>query len=81
MFCKRCFFWSVLSVEFSEAILTCLKAGACVSKHITNASHSDTKGIRGNERQGNESGLLPWQGSSLVLLGGLQMNRETKQNH
>lgn len=53
------------------------KAGACVCKHITNASHSDTKRIRGNERQGSESGLLPWHGASLVLLTGLQMNWET----
>lgn len=77
MFCKHCFFWSVLSVGSTEAILTCLQAGACVYKHIPNASHSDTKRIRGNERQGSESGLLPWHGASLVLLTGLQMSWET----
>lgn len=61
-------------MELTEAMLTCLKAGACVYKHITKASHSDTKRIKGNERQGSESGLLPWHGASLVLLTGLQMN-------
>lgn len=51
MFCRHHFFWNVLSVEFTEVILTCLKAGSCVYKHIMNASHSETKMIRGNERQ------------------------------
>lgn len=27
MFCKHCFFWSVLSMGLTEAILTCLKQG------------------------------------------------------
>lgn len=50
---------------FTEVILTCLKTGACVYKHITNASHNDSKIVRGNERR-SYARLLNWHGFLLV---------------
>ena len=72
MFCKHCFFWSAFSAGFTEEILICWEVGACICKHITNASHNGTKMIGGMRSKPSHIASLNW-----ILISVLSGVRET----